>query len=66
MVIERVTSLMVGSPVTLTVSASRMSKPVPTKVIVVLCLIIGATLVIGVVSVVCKIRKGRAERHLAA
>jgi len=42
------------------------TKTLPTKVIVVLCLIIGATLVIGVVSVVRKIRKGRAERHLAA
>jgi len=41
------------------------TKTLPKKVIVVLCLIIGATLVVGVVSVVRKIRKGRAERHIA-
>ena len=42
------------------------TKTLPKKVIIVLCLIILATLVIGVVSVVRKIRKGRAERHVAA
>lgn len=41
------------------------TRELPRTVIVVLCLIIGATLTIGVLSVVRKIKKGRAERHLA-
>jgi hypothetical protein len=41
------------------------TRELPKKVIVVLCLIIGATLVIGVIGVVRKIKKGRAERQLA-
>lgn len=41
------------------------TRELPKTVIVVLCLIIGATLAIGVFSVVRKIKKGRAERRLA-
>ncbi|MEQ1701442.1 MAG: LapA family protein [Ilumatobacteraceae bacterium] len=41
------------------------TRELPRTVIVVLCLIIGATLAIGVFSVVRKIKKGRAERRLA-
>ena len=41
------------------------TRKLPKTVIVVLCLIIGATLTIGVFSVVRKIKKGRAERRLA-
>ncbi len=42
------------------------TRTLPKTVIVVLCLIIGATLTIAVVGVVRKIKKGRAERLLAA
>lgn len=42
------------------------TRTLPKTVIVVLCLIIGATLTIAVVSVVRKIKKGRAERERAA
>lgn len=42
------------------------TRELPKTVIVVLCLIIGATLAIGVFSVVRKIKKGRAERRLAS
>ena len=39
------------------------TRTLPTRIIVALCLIIGLTLLVGVVSVVRKIRKGRAERE---
>jgi hypothetical protein len=42
------------------------TRKLPKTVIVVLCLIIGATLAIAVFGVVRKIQKGRAERSLAA
>ena len=38
------------------------TRELPKRIIVVLCVIIGLTLTVGVVSVVRKIRKGRAER----
>lgn len=38
------------------------TRELPKRIIVALCLIIGATLVLGVAGVVHKIRKGRAER----
>lgn len=41
------------------------TRELPRTVIVVLCLIIGATLAIGVLGVTRKIKKGRAERRLA-
>ena len=39
------------------------TRTLPTRIIVALCIIIGLTLTVGVVSVVRKIRKGRAERE---
>jgi hypothetical protein len=39
------------------------TRTLPKRIIVALCLIIGLTLTVGVVSVVRKIRKGRAERE---
>jgi len=41
------------------------TRTLPTRIIVVVCLIIGLTLTIGVVGVVRRIRKGRNERRLA-
>ncbi len=38
------------------------TRTLPKRIIVALCLIIGLTLTVGVVSVIRKIRKGRAER----
>jgi len=42
------------------------TRTLPTHIIVVLCLIIGLTLAVGVISVIRKIRKGRAEREACA
>ena len=39
------------------------TRTLPTRIIVVLCIIIGGTLVVGVVTVVRKVRKGRQERR---
>lgn len=39
------------------------TRTLPKRIIVALCLIIGLTLTVGVVSVIRKIRKGRAERE---
>ena len=39
------------------------TRTLPTRIIVALCVIIGLTLTVGVVGVVRKIRKGRAERE---
>ena len=39
------------------------TRTLPTRIIVVLCIIIGLTLVVGVVTVVRKVHKGRQERR---
>jgi len=41
------------------------TRRLPKKVVIVLCLVIAAMLVIAILTVVRKIRKGRAERRLA-
>ena len=41
------------------------TRTLPTRIIVVVCLIIGLTLTIGVIGVVRRIRRGRNERRLA-
>ena len=42
------------------------TRTLPTKLIVIICAIVGATLLIGVISVMRKVRKGRQERKAAA
>lgn len=41
------------------------TRTLPTRIIVVVCLIIGLTLTVGVIGVVRRIRRGRNERRLA-
>ncbi len=41
------------------------TRTLPTRIIVVVCLIIGLTLTIGVIGVVRRVRRGRNERRLA-
>ena len=41
------------------------SRHLPKRIIIAVSLIIGLTLLIGVVGVVRRVRKGRVERHLA-
>ena len=42
------------------------TRTLPTKLIILICVIIGSTLLIGVYGVTRKVRKGRAERKAAA
>ena len=42
------------------------TRTLPMRIIVALCLIIGLTLTVGIISVIRKIRKGRAEREACA
>ncbi len=42
------------------------TRTLPTKLIVLICTIVGSTLVIGVIGVARKVRKGRLERRAAA
>jgi hypothetical protein len=42
------------------------TRTLPTKLIVLICVIVGSTLLIGVIGVTRKVRKGRQERKAAA